>query len=393
MEELIEIVEGRVRLLVYNPDRFRRADGVYEPAWAPVFYNPQMTINRDYSVLNLAALNPSNAIVVDALAGSGVRALRYCAEVAGVERCFANDIDSKAYDLVRRNIELNGLSERVRAYNEDANVLLYRLKLMGERLDFVDVDPYGSPAPFTRSATWAVARGGYVGLTATDIAALSGSKPWAGSRRYWASLAATDVPKVVALRVLLGYAARVAAELDRYIEPLSYLLGRHFVRVMYRVRKGASAADAMLARDVGYLRYCEHCGFRDYVGGFESPTCPNCGDRVRYIGPLWIGRVAHGELVARAKELLLRDYTYLQTREELLRVLEFQVVEAEVHPQLPYDIVHLSSWLKVNAPKVSRVVDCLRSLGYRSVRYYGVPTAICTDAPYKDVVSCIRGPH
>jgi tRNA (guanine26-N2/guanine27-N2)-dimethyltransferase len=393
MEELIEIVEGRVRLLVYNPDRFKRSDGVYEPAWAPVFYNPQMTISRDYSVLNLATLNLSGAVVVDALAGSGIRALRYCTEVVGVESCLANDLDTRAYNLIRRNVELNKLSEKVKAFNEDANVLLYRLKLLGERLDFIDIDPYGSPSPFTRSATWAVARGGYVGLTATDLAALSGSKPWAGSRRYWASLAVTDVPRVVALRVLLGYAARVAAELDRYVEPLSYLLGKHFVRIMYRVRKGASAADAMLARDVGYLRYCEHCGFRDYVGEFESPTCPNCGGRVRHIGPLWIGSTVYGEIVAKARELLLRDYTYLQTQEELLRVLELQVAEAEIHPQVPYDVVHLSSWLKVSTPKVSRVVDCLRSLGYGSVRYYGVPTAICTNAPYRDVINCIKSPR
>jgi len=390
MEEFAEVVEGRVRLLVYNPDKFRRPDGVYEPAWAPVFYNPQMTINRDYSVLGLAALGPSGAVVVDALSGSGIRALRYCAEVAGVERCLANDIDPGAYDLIRRNIELNRLSEKVRAFNEDANVLLYRLKLLGERLDFVDIDPYGSPSPFTRSATWAVARGGCIGLTATDLAALSGSRPWTGNRRYWASLTVTDVPKVVALRVLLGYAARIAAELDRYIEPLLYLVGRYFVRVMYRVRKGASAADAMLARDVGYLRYCSHCGFRDFAGEIESATCPSCGSRVKYVGPLWIGSVVHGESVVKARELLLKDYTDLQTYGELAKVLESQVAEAEVRPQIPYDVVHLSSWLGVSAPKVSKVVECLRSIGHHSARYYGAPTAICTDAPYRDVVRCVK---
>jgi len=392
MEDFVEIVEGRVRLLVYNPDKFRRSNGVYEPAWAPVFYNPQMTVNRDYSVVGLAALGLNGAVVVDALSGSGVRALRYCAEVMGVEKCLANDIDTMAYDLIRRNIELNKLSEKVEAFNEDANILLYKLKLSGERLDFVDIDPYGSPSPFTRSATWAVARGGYIGLTATDLAALSGSRPWAGSRRYWTSLTATDVPKVVALRVLLGYAARVAAELDRYIEPLLYLVGRYFVRVIYRVRKGASAADAMLAKDVGYLRYCSRCGFRDYVEEVESLICPNCGSKVKHVGPLWTSSTVYGETVAKARELLLRDFKYLQTYKELLKVLEYQVAEAEVRPQIPYDVVHLSSWLGVSSPRVSKVVECLRSLGYRSVRYYGVPTAICTNAPYRDVVSCVKEP-
>ncbi len=391
MEELVEVVEGKVRLLVYNLERFRRSDGVYEPAWAPVFYNPQMIINRDYSVLSLASLGLSRAVVVDALAGSGVRALRYCAEVVGIERCLANDIDPGAYNLIRRNIELNVLSERVKALNEDANVLLYRLKLSGERLDFIDIDPYGSPSPFARSATWAVARGGYIGLTATDLAALSGSRPWAGSRRYWTSLTATDVPKVIALRVLLGYAARVAAELDRYIEPLLYIVGRYFVRVLYRVLKGASAADAMLAKNIGYFRYCSSCGFRDFALEVEVLTCPNCGTRVKYVGPLWIGGILCGELVAKARELLPRDYSYLQTYRELLKVLESQVAEAEICPQIPYDVVHLSSRLRVSAPKVSEVVECIKSLGHRSSRYYGMPTTICTDAPYRDVASCIKG--
>ncbi|MEM2195772.1 MAG: hypothetical protein QW290_01640, partial [Sulfolobales archaeon] len=254
--ELVELTEGRVRLLLYDLSKFLRPDGVYEPAWSPVFYNPAAVFSRDFSVLVVSLLDLRNAVVLDALSGCGVRALRYCVEAFGVVKCFANDIDKKAYDLIVRNISLNDLQGVVEAINDDANVVMYRLKKSGEKLDVIDVDPYGSPAPFLRAASWAVRSGGFLGVTATDLASLSGARPWAGSRRYWCHLTLTDVPKLIALRVLVGYAARVASELDRFIEPVAYAIGGYFIRVFYRVGRGATAADAMLSKNVGYLKYC-----------------------------------------------------------------------------------------------------------------------------------------
>lgn len=388
-EGLREFTEGRVRLLLYDPDRYRRPDGVYEPAWSPVFYNPAAAFSRDFSVLVLSLLDLRDAVVLDALSGTGVRALRYCAEVAGVAKCFANDIDRRAYELILRNVALNGLEGKVLALNDDANAVMYSLKRSGERLDVIDIDPYGSPAPYLRAASWAVRNGGYLGITATDVASLSGARPWAGSRRYWCQLTLTDVPKVVALRVLVGYAARVAAELDRSIEPLAYVVGAHFIRVFYAVRKGATAADAMLSRSLGYVKYCSSCGFREFSGSVEERVCRVCGGRLDYVGPLWIGELLSRELVEKAVGRT-QVFSYMRSARELSRLLEYQLAEAGSGPLVPYDTVQMSSRLRLNAPKVGRVVDCLRSLGYRAARFFGAATVVGTDAPYEDFVRCVK---
>lgn len=388
-EGLREFTEGKIRLLLYDPDKYRRPDGVYEPAWSPVFYNPAATFSRDFSVLAVSLLDPRDAVVLDALAGTGVRALRYCAEVDGVARCIANDIDRRAYELIVKNVALNGLEGRVTALNDDANVVMYSLKRSGEKLDVIDVDPYGSPAPYLRAASWTVKNGGCLGITATDIASLSGARPWAGSRRYWCQLTPTDVPKIIALRVLVGYAARVAAELDRFVEPLTYSMGAHFVRVFYAVKRGATAADAMLSKSLGYMKYCGACGFREFTLSIEERSCGVCGGRLDYVGPLWIGRLVSREFAGKAVERL-PSFSYMSSADKLSRLFECQLAEAESEVSVPYDVVQMSSRLRLSAPKVGRVIDCLKSLGYRATRIFGVATAVGTDAPYEDFVRCVK---
>lgn len=387
--ELVELNEGKVRLLVYDLSRFLRPDGVYEPAWSPVFYNPVAVFSRDFSVLVVSTLELRNATVLDALSGCGVRALRYCVEATGVVKCFANDIDERAYDLIAKNVSLNKLQGVVEALNDDANVVMYRLKKSGVKLDVIDVDPYGSPTPFLRAASWAVRSGGFLGVTATDLASLSGARPWAGSRRYWCHLILTDVPKLVALRVLVGYAARVASELDRFIEPVAYAIGSYFIRVFYRVGRGATAADAMLSRSVGYLKYCSVCGFREYTHWFDEVTCRVCGSRLDYVGPMWIDRLVSRELVLRAREAL-PSFSYMSSASKLSKLLEYQLFEAESGALVPYDVVQMARRLKVNAPRVEEVVECLKSLGYSATRYYGAPTAVGTNGPYSAFVDCLK---
>ncbi|MEM4783943.1 MAG: hypothetical protein QXG29_06395, partial [Sulfolobales archaeon] len=387
--ELVELNEGKVRLLVYDLSRFLRPDGVYEPAWSPVFYNPAAVFSRDFSVLVVSTLELRNATVLDALSGCGVRALRYCVEATGVVKCFANDIDERAYDLIAKNVSLNKLQGVVEALNDDANVVMYRLKKSGVKLDVIDVDPYGSPTPFLRAASWAVRSGGFLGVTATDLASLSGARPWAGSRRYWCHLILTDVPKLVALRVLVGYAARVASELDRFIEPVAYAIGSYFIRVFYRVGRGATAADAMLSKSVGYLKYCSVCGFREYTHWFDEVTCRVCGSRLDYVGPMWIDRLVSREHVLRAREAL-PNFSYMSSASKLSKLLEYQLFEAESGALVPYDVVQMARRLKVNAPRVEEVVECLKSLGYSATRYYGAPTAVGTNGPYSAFVDCLK---
>jgi tRNA (guanine26-N2/guanine27-N2)-dimethyltransferase len=115
-----------------------------------MFYNPKMELCRDIDVASVSAFASSltsrvQPIYIDALAGSGVRGLRIANEVGMCVHI--NDRSTPAYELIKRNIALNSLEERARAYNENANILLLQT-----RYEMVDLDPFGSPVPFLDAA-------------------------------------------------------------------------------------------------------------------------------------------------------------------------------------------------------------------------------------------------
>ena len=97
--DLVEWREGRARLLVPDPRKYAH------PNHMPVFFNPRARVSRDVSSLALSAMDVGE--VLDAMAASGVRGIRYALEAG--KRVVFNDIDPRAVDLIRKNLNLNGL--------------------------------------------------------------------------------------------------------------------------------------------------------------------------------------------------------------------------------------------------------------------------------------------
>ncbi|MEM1802144.1 MAG: tRNA (guanine(10)-N(2))-dimethyltransferase [Sulfolobales archaeon] len=393
--EYIKVFEGRAVLLVPNPDLFRRPDGVYEPSWAPVFYNPRASLNRDLSVVTLATIGEYFSVnsfnIADILAGVGVRGIRYCLEVPNVSTAVLNDINSNAVTVIKENLALNKLSDRAVVYRSDANALLYKLREDRYKLNFIDIDPYGSPTPFIKSALTNIMRGGFIGVTATDIATLSGIKYLAGSRKYDVKLSRTDFKFEVGLRVLLGYIARRAAESDRYVEPIVSVFHDHYYRLFFRVDRGVSKSHRMIVEELGYILYCRKCLFRRYVNDLNillDLRCPKCGHGFEVIGPLWIGSMNNKEFISRLEAIVKARYEYLSNFNRLLKLIT--VIRDEVETPYYYDITSIASMLKVNMPKVEEVIKCLQGRGFKGSRTHLTPTGIKTDADYDTVMECIK---
>ncbi len=53
IDELEITREGKAYILAPRKELFTRPDGIFEPAWAPIFYNPVMMDNRSLTVLSL----------------------------------------------------------------------------------------------------------------------------------------------------------------------------------------------------------------------------------------------------------------------------------------------------------------------------------------------------
>ncbi len=396
LQELIVIKEGKATLKVPNPEKYRRSDGIYEPSWAPVFYNPRQVLNRDLSVVTLNVLaklfNFNELRVLDALAGTGVRALRYYLEVPNVTLAIANDTDAEAFTLIKENIKLNNAEPAVRACRLDANALMYLWKSLGKTFEFIDIDPFGSPAPFVRSSLWCVRRGGAVGYTATDTAPLSGVKWIAGSRKYDVRLTKTDIPHEIGLRVLLGYICRRAAEIDRFIEPLVSFAKHHYFRVIIRVGKSASRASEAIERCLGYLVYCGKCYFREIVPAsdiFRDSLCPFCKGQLVAIGPLWICNMFNGDFLSNMLSLVESlEFEYLLTRQYSRELLKLLIAESQVNG-LAYNISSPARVRKVNIPTRDAVIECLRTRGFQASQTHIGGQLIRTNAPWTDFVKCV----
>ena len=102
---------------------------------------------------------PPGLRVLDALSASGLRAMRYMKEVPGLHSVVANDLDPAAVAVMEQNFLRNGLgAPQVVPSTSDAVALLHQSKPpAAERFDVVDLDPYGTAAPFLDGAVQAVA--------------------------------------------------------------------------------------------------------------------------------------------------------------------------------------------------------------------------------------------
>src|SRR5512141_918828 len=171
--DLVPVTEGATTVLVPAPD----PSATFPPGAAPVFYNPRMAINRGATVLFLRALPPGRRPVdyLDAMGASGLRGLRVATEAC--VPVTINDRSARALGLAAANAGRLGLA--VETVRSDANALM-----SSRRFGAVDLDPFGSPAPFTDAACRSAVR--YLFVTATDTAPLCGAHLRAGMRRYFA---------------------------------------------------------------------------------------------------------------------------------------------------------------------------------------------------------------
>ena len=232
------------------------------------FYNSSQKLNRDLAVMAVSGLRPRHYL--DAFGGTGIRGIRVFLET-GVET-FISEKSRLSCNLIRENISTNECS--IPLYNGDFSTLIREVEF-----DFIDVDPYGSVVPYLDDALTYLRKPGYLGITATDLSALTGSVPRTNLRRYGCSLTVDYYLHEAGIRNLLGYIARRAAAFDLFVKPILSFWKSHFYRVIVRVGKGARDADSMI-RQVGMID----------KGNFSRTT-------MGVEGPIWKGNIEDRELI------------------------------------------------------------------------------------------------
>ena len=370
--DVIEATEGKTTFFVPVQDNREQ----FPPGTAPVFFNRRMELNRDATILLLSVLKPSD--YVDAMGATGVRGLRVANE-CGIPVTI-NDKDPEAIPLIQQNVTRSGLPVTVTC--RDACSLLFE-----QSFDAVDLDPFGTPAPFIDAGIRGCRR--FLLVTATDTAPLCGAHLRAGIRRYFAHPQNTEYHSEVGLRILLAFVVRETVKYDRGIEPIFCFAREHFVRLNLRITRGAQAADRTIAQ-IGFVMQCPSCAYREEQPGMipDSATCPHCKKPLNPIGPLYLGKLFHDETIDQMLEQLAS--CNLGTKKELEKLL------AVCHEELPlsshYDYHHLAQSLATSPPKIEIVLERLRLAGYAASRTHFSGTGLKTDAPLPALLDAIGTP-
>ena len=192
----------------------------------------------DLDALLRAEAQTDGIRVLDALAATGLRSIRYAKEVPGVRKVVANDVDADAAAACGRNAAENGAADICEAHCGDAVDFMTASRGKGSQgFDVIDLDPYGSCAPFLDAAVQAVNDGGLLCVTSTDMTVLSGNYPEVCFAKYGSMPTKAKHLHEFALRILVHAIEAAAAKYQRHVVPVLSLSIDFYVRVFVRVYK------------------------------------------------------------------------------------------------------------------------------------------------------------
>ncbi|RSL90101.1 hypothetical protein CEP52_014702 [Fusarium oligoseptatum] len=173
--------------------------------------------------------------ILDALSASGLRALRYAHELPFVTSVKANDLSDSAAETIKMNVKHNGLEDKISVTQGDALGLMYRGIAddlsnrdrtgnpgRANKFDVIDLDPYGTAAPFFDAAVQSVRDdGGLLCITCTDSAVWAGHSYCEKTFALYGGIPIKGLHSHEAgLRLVLNAVATSAARYGLSIEPL-----------------------------------------------------------------------------------------------------------------------------------------------------------------------------
>lgn len=337
-------------------------EGAVKLDGAGVFYNPAMRFNRLISTLAVRALAPRK--LLDGFSASGVRGLRYALEGGAREVTFL-DFDVESVKRIKANLKLNEVDARV--VQAEFNSFCYA----NGGFDFVEVDPFGSPANHIASGVAAIARKGVLSVTATDLAntcASARTRAAVCRREYGAEPLKCDCSHELALRILIGKMAREAAAQGYGLKPLVSWHERHYNKSICFLERGVSKADAMSER-LGFVSYDEKSG--DRTEGVKKGW--------KQAGPLWLGDYCDAGFLKK-----MAGFSSQEKEKKFLGLLEGELC----YPPFHWDLHAVSGRYSLEVKPTAAVINALRPR--KAVRAHYAGTTVKTNAGLKQLLKALK---
>ncbi|MBU5678789.1 MAG: hypothetical protein QXJ96_01340 [Candidatus Aenigmatarchaeota archaeon] len=331
------------------------------------FYNPRMKTDRDISIAILASFikrfNIKNPIILDLMAASGVRGLRYKKEIGG--DVTLNDISESAFNLIKRNAEMNSLN--VKIFNKDARLLALTLKKDNVKFDFIDIDPFGSPKgfieyciPLTKDIT-------LFSITATDTPVLFGLYPEACLKRYGFRVEKLYFYREVGTRVLLSFVIKKFEENNKSIAPLLCYSTAHYVKLFF------ISSEELSSKQLKNFESLEK--YEDWIRLNEEDVL----EKIKNIGKIYLGNLCNKDFCNDVlEEIRLRNL-------DGAKILNLAINEIEI--PFYYDIHYIAKRFKIHEiPKSTEILDNLRKSGFLASRTVFCERGIKTNAKARELI-------
>ncbi|KAH7339192.1 S-adenosyl-L-methionine-dependent methyltransferase [Pyrenochaeta sp. MPI-SDFR-AT-0127] len=376
--------------------------------------------------------------ILDALSATGLRALRYAKEIPFATSITANDMSQQAVKSIGLNVKHNKLEDRITA--NTGNAIAYMYSFCDKKgFDVIDLDPYGTAAPFIDSAIQAINDDGLLCVTCTDSAIFASHGYLEKTYSQYGGLPLKGEPcHEGGLRLILHAIASSAGRYGMAIEPLLSLSIDYYIRVFVRVRKAPTDVK-LLAGKTMVVYHCESgCGAWTtqflarnkvtrnkngdpfYKHGFaQGPSadqhCQHCGFKTHLSGPMYGGPLHNVGFIERVLAQLnevdretyptmdriegmlhtaLEEITFGVKLEKSQGAQKTQVLDPLIPKADPADIDHHpfffipSSVAKIvhcSAPPLAALRGALRHAGFKVTMSHCKPGSIKTDASWKDI--------
>jgi len=389
--------------------------------------------------------------ILDALSATGLRALRYSQEIPFTTSVTANDLLPEATRTINLNVEHNRLTSKINSVT--GNAITHMYAFAGEtpldsnrykpskKYDVIDLDPYGTAAPFLDAAVQAVRDdGGLLCVTCTDAGvwasngypekcySLYGGLPIKGMHSHEGGLrlilhaiASSAARYGLAIEPLLSlsidFYARVFVKIHKSPADVKFLAGK--TMVVYSCDQGCGAWETqLLARNLlkpnksGKGTYWKHVFAQAPTVG---PECQHCGRNRHLAGPMWAGPLHDVNFVQRIlDELPKLDKETYQTTTRIEGMLTLALEETLAPPPRTDELVPppvpkgradpsvVDAFPFYFIPSVaSKVIHCvtpdeiaikgaLLHAGYRVTRSHTKAGTIKTDAPWSFIWKVMR---
>lgn len=473
------VKEGLAEILTPKPPPKDGSHAHERPKVQDVFYNPVQQFNRDLTVLAIRAFGGDLALtrgtrghkrkrgsednaeptssstsrfpfrILDALSATGLRAIRYAKEVPETTKVVANDLSEQATASIRLNVLHNEVPDKVNVLTGDARAHMYHVAAPTPGLkngenplyEVIDLDPYGTAAPFLDAAVRAVVDGGLLCVTCTDATVFaSAGYPEKSFSQYGGLSWKGPQSHEGGLRLVLHAIAVCAARYGISIEPLLSLSIDFYVRIFVRVHRSPAQVKFLAGKSMIVYNCDMGCGawntqflaqtreltakngstfhkFSFAQAPSTGPFCEHCGFKTHLSGPMWGGPLHNPFFIQRILDALpsLDSETYrtIPRIEGMLTVAyqesvfaiqpknspESDIITRPVPPVDPtlrdhhpffFNLSTLAGVLHCVGPSDAVFCSALKRLGYRISRSHTKAGSIRTDAPWSVVWEVMR---